>query len=304
MSESTSAQGLLLLHALTGLHPGTGTALGLVDLPVQRERHTGWPTIPGSSLKGVLRATCLLQTGDQEEWLAVFGPQTANASDHAGALALTDARLLAFPVRSIQGVFAWVTCPEVCQRLAQDLRLFGLNAPTWEIPQVAKESDALCAADSPLLAGNENNQLILEEFDYTRTGSCDALADWIAGLYAPEDATAQRRMRERIVVTDDTAFSYYCRYATEVSARIGLEYETKTVKKGALFYEEFLPAESLFYSIAIASPSWRAGKPMTPDEVLASVGSKIPCVLQVGGDATIGKGLCRVWLKTGAEVSA
>src|SRR5260221_14740243 len=49
---------LLFLHAQTGLHPGSGTALGTVDLPVQRERHTQWPTIPGSALKGILRDRC------------------------------------------------------------------------------------------------------------------------------------------------------------------------------------------------------------------------------------------------------
>ena len=40
---------ILGLHAQTSLHPGSGTALGTVDLPVQRERHTLWPTIPGSA---------------------------------------------------------------------------------------------------------------------------------------------------------------------------------------------------------------------------------------------------------------
>ena len=46
---------LLFLHAQTGLHPGSGTALGAVDLPIQRERYTQWPVIPGSTLKGILR---------------------------------------------------------------------------------------------------------------------------------------------------------------------------------------------------------------------------------------------------------
>lgn len=59
MSDKT----LLFVHALTGLHPGSGTALGVVDLPVQRERHTDWPLIPGSSLKGVMRAECARRAG-------------------------------------------------------------------------------------------------------------------------------------------------------------------------------------------------------------------------------------------------
>ena len=52
---ATTRGGLLGLYAQTAMHPGSGTALGAVDLPVQRERHTQWPTIAGSALKGILR---------------------------------------------------------------------------------------------------------------------------------------------------------------------------------------------------------------------------------------------------------
>src|SRR5437660_12574596 len=58
---------LLFLHAQTGLHPGSGTALGTVDLPVQRERHTRWPLIPGSALKGILRDLCREKAKEQYE---------------------------------------------------------------------------------------------------------------------------------------------------------------------------------------------------------------------------------------------
>src|SRR5262249_9039713 len=55
---TSTAKTLFFIHTLTGLQPGSGTALGVVDLPVQRERHTQWPLIPGSSLKGILRDAC------------------------------------------------------------------------------------------------------------------------------------------------------------------------------------------------------------------------------------------------------
>lgn len=88
------------LYAETPLHPGRGAASGVVDLPIQRERHLDYPIIPGSTLKGVLRSQARLAWSQQNGRLAaVFGPETDNASDHAGALAFTDARLLLFPVR-------------------------------------------------------------------------------------------------------------------------------------------------------------------------------------------------------------
>ncbi|WP_279487125.1 RAMP superfamily CRISPR-associated protein [Aeromonas veronii] len=47
---------LLGLHAHTWIHAGSGEKDGVVDLPIQREAHTGWPVIFGSSLKGAMRS--------------------------------------------------------------------------------------------------------------------------------------------------------------------------------------------------------------------------------------------------------
>ena len=45
-----------LLQAVTSVRVGEGKGLGAMDLPVSRERHTRWPFLPGSSLKGALRS--------------------------------------------------------------------------------------------------------------------------------------------------------------------------------------------------------------------------------------------------------
>lgn len=286
---------VLFIHALTGLHPGTGTALGVVDLPVQRERHTQWPTIPASSLKGVLRECCRRKKGaDDSELLAVFGlgPRPGSDQEHAGALALTDARLLAFPVRSLSGVFAWVTCPGVLHRLRRDLRLTGLSAEIEAPPGLGPE-EAACAADSPLLI--DGDHLVLEEFDFTRKGDVSAIADWLA-LRATDDAETRARIKSHLVVLNDDDFTHFARYATEVAARIGLDYERKTVKAKALFYEEFLPAETLFYALAIAEKSRRKDQELGGRAVLGFVRDHLPPLVQIGGDETIGKGLCAVRL--------
>ena len=41
---------LLFLHALSPLHAGTGQGIGAIDLPIAREKATGIPYLPGSSL--------------------------------------------------------------------------------------------------------------------------------------------------------------------------------------------------------------------------------------------------------------
>ena len=50
---------LLFVHALSPLHVGIGQGVGLIDLPIAREKATGLPILPGSSLKGALRDLCV-----------------------------------------------------------------------------------------------------------------------------------------------------------------------------------------------------------------------------------------------------
>ncbi len=285
---------LLFIHAQTPLHPGSGTALGTVDLPVQRERHTQWPVIPGSTLKGILRDASRPADGTgaaRDDWLAAFGPETDEADKHAGALSLTDARILAFPVRSLKGVFAWVTCPAVLERLSRDAKLAQADGAGLQVPAATAKDKALCPQNSPLLV--DGNKLVLEEFEFERTGDADGVAQWIADhAFGNEDEFTRDRFKTHLVVLHDDDFTHFVRHATEVVARVGLDYERKTVRSGALFYEEFLPAETLFYSVVLASPSRREGNGKSARDILGYLREKMPRVLQIGGDETIGKGLC------------
>jgi CRISPR-associated protein Cmr4 len=276
---------LMFVHALTSLHPGSGTALGVVDLPIQRERHTNWPTIAGTSLKGVLRAEAKPQM-DRDTWLAVFGPETANAADHAGAISFTDARLLAFPVRSLKGVFAWVTCPAALDRLRRDLGLAPLRPPS-DTP-APSQNTAIVARNTPLRQGNG---LVLEEFAFEAQEGAEPIAGWIAE-HAVDDAGTRQRFTERLVIVDDDAFGHFAQHATEVTARIALNYETKTVKDKALFYEEFLPPETLLYSLVLAERSRSKSKNMSAPDVLAALAELGLRTVQIGAGETVGKGLC------------
>lgn len=315
---------LLFLHAQTSLHPGAGTALGTVDLPVQRERHTMWPVIPGSTLKGILRDMCREKAKDNdkyqeqtdehgrrrtrrqraneedEELVACFGPgEIGDNTGHAGALSLTDARILAFPVRSLCGVFAWVTCRAVLQRLERDLRLAGAT-DAFETPAAWPDREqGLCPATSPLLI--EGDKLVLEEFEFSRIDQADAVACWVAH-HATEDDPTRELLKSNLVVLHDDDFTHFVRHSTEVVARIGLNYENKTVKQGALFYQEFLPTETLFYSLVFANGS-RGGKVQNAAQVMDYLTRNLERVLQIGADETTGKGLCAVRLSRGKETT-
>jgi CRISPR-associated protein Cmr4 len=80
---------------------------------------------------------------------------------------------------------------------------------------------------------------------------------------------------------------------------VGLNYETKTVKSGALFYQEFLPAETLFYAVVLANPS-RSRREADGATLLGALQEYLRGgVLQIGGDETTGKGFCAVRLSEG-----
>ncbi|MCI0427401.1 MAG: type III-B CRISPR module RAMP protein Cmr4, partial [Nitrospiraceae bacterium] len=308
---------------------------------IQRERHTQWPVIPGSALKGILRNACrekamanypdeyeeLQENGQKTRLLkrsrrrvaneddpllvAAFGPgKVDESSAHAGAISLTDARILAFPVRSLRGVFAWVTCSAVLERLNRDLALSG--QPPLKLSFSLGKEEAVCPGTSPLLV--DGNKLVLEEFEFTQTKKAEdapcednpekkttkTIADWIAARAVSDDATA-KRIASHLVVLHNDDFTHFVRHATEIVARIGLDYERKTVRTGALFYQEFLPAETLFYSVVLANASRNANLAKKAGEILDYVGGRVKevPVLQIGGDETTGKGICGVRLFDG-----
>jgi CRISPR-associated protein Cmr4 len=118
-----------LIHALSPLHAGTGHAADVIDLPTARYKATGIPFVPGSSIKGVLRDARNASGTDAEKLRAVFGPEQENAHHHAGALVVGDARLLALPVRSFRGTFAWTTSPLLLTLAKRDLEDDSLPIP-------------------------------------------------------------------------------------------------------------------------------------------------------------------------------
>lgn len=121
---------LLFVHALSPLHAGTGQGVGVIDLPVAREKATGLPYLPGSSLKGVLRDACK----NNEKRKKIFGPDTGDAHEYAGSVQISDQRLLLLPVRSLVGTFAWVTSPYILRRFLRDAENVNVSGMPPDVP--------------------------------------------------------------------------------------------------------------------------------------------------------------------------
>src|SRR2546430_8961306 len=103
---------LTFIHALSPLHAGTGQGVGVIDLPIAREKATNLPYLPGSTLKGSMRDECEGNAQTKPNCETLFGKANpVSDSAYAGSAIFTDQRLLCLPVRSLLGTFAWVTSP-------------------------------------------------------------------------------------------------------------------------------------------------------------------------------------------------
>ena len=288
----------LYIFTRTPLHVGAGASVGAIDQPIQRERHTGFPIIPGTALKGVFADAWnnTLQNGKRgaasdASWL--FGSDS-DTEAAAGALQFSEAKLLAFPIRSARGSFAWITSPLLLRRAVRD----GV-IPSDLLNNLAEPTDEKAIFD----AGTESklalgSKVVLEEYTFEASGwlGLTQLSERLASLLA-EDAV-WKEIISRLVVLSDGMMSFFAQNACEVAQHVRISDETGTAEGGALFNQENVPSETLFYSVAHFF-SGRGGKfkAKNPDDAVTELRNKLAGqVFQFGGDASTGLGYCTVKL--------
>ena len=290
---------LLGLYAETSIHAGANGSTSVIDLPIMREAHTGWPCVFGSAMKGAMRAKAEKDNLEKQKLFTIFGPDTSNASDHAGSVAVGDARLLLLPVRSLTSHFKWVTCPSLLRRAFNDAKRVGKATPD----AVLKTIDAAGLTEDSALQVGKAGVLYLEEFQCkTQQTDLATLVAWLAG-FVPTEKDFADRLNNQLVIVHDDLFAHLAQHATPVSPHIAINNETKTVVGGMLWYEETLPPETLMYLTVAANNSRNKELKIAADEVLAGLLSLFPesaPYLQIGGNETVGMGWCRVSAVKGA----
>lgn len=283
---------LLTLFSRTPLHVGAGASVGAVDQPVVRERHTGYPVVPGSALKGVLADLWLDRSNPAAPVRSgvgkkLFGEDDLKANAAAGKLLIGESKLLAFPVRSAKGCFAWITCPMVLARFDRDTRK-RLGVPTVEVEKgkakVAPETDiALSVKDA--------TTVVFEE--YSMPAAKDDKVAELAGALQPlsSDKVWSELVAQKLAVVDDETFAYFAKNACEVAQHNRISDMTNTVDGTGFFNQENVPSEALFYALVSCE-----------DEALleGEFAKKIKDeeMLQIGADMTTGLGWCTATLTT------
>lgn len=325
-------------RTISSLHCGSGNDLGIIDLPIQREKHTSFPKVESSSLKGALREAfeTLSDTGKSkilDDLNFFLGTGTINMQDFkngideakkkilnydyslhlafgydgdyvdkpikkefednsefSGALGFSDARLLLFPVKSMKGIFAWITCPYVLKGFAEDM---ALTNQTFSFSKNINIGDCIIANKSHIAVG-EN--VILEEYSFKATEDKSVASDLKKFINIDE-------IENKLVILSDDDFKDFVNLSTEVITRTKIDNKTGTVKDGALFNEEYLPPETIMYYLVFASPIFQKedskkgifknnGK--SEEELVFEFFEKgLPEIIQLGGNATIGKGIVK-----------
>lgn len=304
----------LFLYATSPVHMGAGQATGVIDNPIQRERHTNHPSFAGSGIKGAVRHGFESLVGDDKAHAenlkalinSLFGPDANSDKLHAGAVSFGDAQTVCLPIRSLKRGYVYATCPQALARTQRLMHMVGAPVDWPAIPGLAEGQCAL--ANRELLS--ENNKLHLEAFEYQpddgQQATVSAIAEYLADNALPGDEASaffRDKLKADLVILSDTDFAYFAEHAMLVEPHVRIDSDTGTAADGGLFYTENLPPESLLVAPLMAGQT-RSGDDHKDDA--DGVMAKITNVLdgktvQMGGDATIGRGLVMVRVMEGSK---
>lgn len=247
---------IAFLYCVSPIHMGTGTAVGgLIDNPIQRERHTEYPMMAGSGIKGAIRHDYWAQGEANRGLLSrLFGPGDQSAAEHAGAVSFSDGQLLAFPVRCAKAGFVYATSPLLLARLKRQLALASIQAD-WTVQNI---DTGHCRLRNPALL--TENKLSLEAYELDAQLDVDKslgiVADWLAQHALPESADYnffREKLKTDLVLLSDDELHYFVINSTVVEPHVRIDDVSGTADGGALFYTENLPPESLLFTVLMAS---------------------------------------------------
>lgn len=291
---------IMSIFTRTPLHVGAGSSVGAVDQPVIRERHTRFPVIPGSSLKGVLADLWREEGVDVEtqekkdkdgkvsgkEYLRIkdaqllFGDNSnKEGAAAAGNLLIGEAKLLAFPVRSAKGCFVWLTCPLALSRFARDTGA-KLVCPS------PKNDEAVVMKDSVLIV---SGKVIFEEYPLA-VAAAPLGGDILAALQPLCGDKVWKELPQKLAVISDELFAYFAENACEIAQHNRINDTTGVVDNHALFNQENVPSETFFYCVM-------STKDGTSLEKVEQKLKDQNGLLQIGADMTTGLGWCSVAMK-------
>lgn len=282
-----------LAYAVTPIHVGVGRSPGVVDLPIARDGF-GFPFIPGSSIKGTVKSSCLRLSEECPSWRSrctgLYGwdirlggevPEEAYASP----VVFTDAYLLLYPVRveDEEGLhYAYATSPLQLQRLRDLLAVCGTPCSRIEVPS-ACSGDREVGGDGVIYMNNiaVPRSIVGEVSLCLPIGNLGALPARLVegGVY---------------LVMDDAVFRDVVEAGLVRQTRVRLDYKRKVVEPGGLWTEEYVSQGAVFYFAAFYRTIRGVMDEHNAMRYNRCLLRELGYVLSVGGKETIGKGILKL----------
>lgn len=254
---------IMYMRCATNLHMGAENEIGFVDMPIQREKHTGIPKMESSGIKGVLsrevKSELLFGKGSEE-----------GGEASAGNLRIYDGRVLFFPVRSNCNSFVYVTCPFVLQRY--------LNESNKEsrIPFEIYNDKALVSF--------VRSNMAIADFTF-RYKKDSRIKTELSGI---KDEFIDYLKDKEIVIVSNDVFSYFMEMGTVVRTRNKINSKTGVAEN--LFSVEYLPEETILYSVLEYEKDTKIKEEY--DEFRTYITNKE--YIQIGGEGSLGKGITQI----------
>ncbi len=271
---------LVMVRTITPVHAGVGRAGGVIDLPIQRDEY-GYPSIYSSSLKGAFK-TALLQAFLKElnnyskarrSVQALLGPEPEERESFESSVAFLDAYLFAMPVRSLKGVYVYVTSPLLLKRFYERFELLTKifrEGKEQEERDKAREIDSILKAlreiaekdlqPSEAVCIDEN---MCKKFKESALGGKIVLAEeFLLDIVKDINEDHVKRLnnfsrrvigldKSLLVVSDENELAKNIIERSVLRfTRVKLSRETKTVSAGP-WTEEYLPPKTVLHTMAL-----------------------------------------------------
>jgi CRISPR-associated protein Cmr4 len=259
---ATTTINAYFIECITNMHVGSGDAnYGVVDKLVQRDPVTHYPTIHASSLKGALREHFeRIWVSDPDEVDNIFGKEAKGGKEsESGEYKFFGADLVAIPVRSNYKQFSLTVSPELIKLTNLKCKLLTGKTIFNEINKI----DFLFTNPQP------KYDIYLEDEKFEWNEHTSLLK--CGGINSFDD---------RFANAENDKFNDFAKNLP-VIARNQLE---NGISKN-LWYEEVVPHQSVFITYMSSTENHFSEF----EGILIKEGQSI----QIGGNASIGYGLCK-----------
>ena len=302
--------GMLFIWCEQDFFPGGEREGGAIDLRVQRDPITGAPICRSTSLKGAIRGFLELTNKLGKTNINIrdiFGSSINEQVKYPGAIEFMNAGVILYPVQSYIGAFAFITSPYQLQEYwLSHARNYGDN---WAIKLIEKldnirsklnDKKAIIPSES-IFDGSDivlyGGEYILRANEYEVDQEFKKILNELVSKAIPRINNnplagykyIESKIKTSTILLPDDKFIEVVNRTLPRVTRIALDYETKSVREGALFIQEVIPKHTL-----LASGIYKAIRYKDNDTINSFMNILRNALINVGGGETVGYGMIRL----------